>query len=244
MTINHFPDTQSKVWLDSLAVELRLLDVSGASIGDAVASVREFLADSGSDAELSFGSPQHYAASLQLPVRAKARATLNGVVVRSVLGVVGLMGLTQSVVPLVHGNNVGIMPGVLVIVLGVIAVVTLLPRLLPTMTRLRRRGWTMVIVVGGILGGTVPVVLSLGAGSRALVTIPALPLALISALLLLGPALWSQRHHSFMDDPIVEPGSGTTEDHSRLMVAVTNWIMVIGAVIVCVLSLLLDQVVS
>lgn len=47
MTFNNAPETQNAAWLDSLAIELRLIDVSGVSIGDAVASAREFLADSG-----------------------------------------------------------------------------------------------------------------------------------------------------------------------------------------------------
>lgn len=214
--------------------------MSGVSIGDAVASAREFLAESGTDAEASFGSPEYYAASLQLSVPANARATLNGVLFRSLLGVVGLMGFTQAVVPLVHGDNVGIMPGVLVIVLGVLAAVMLLPALLPAMTRLRRRGWIITIIGGGIAGGTVPAILSFS--DQTVFTIPALPLALLSAVLLLGPALWNQRHQSLEDDPIVEPGSSATGGHSRLVLGVTNWIMVIGAVLVSAFSLWLDQI--
>lgn len=57
-----------KTWIDLFIIELRVRRVPGAAIGDAVASVREFLADSGQNAEEAFGSAREYAASLDLPV--------------------------------------------------------------------------------------------------------------------------------------------------------------------------------
>ncbi|MEZ3161918.1 hypothetical protein AB1K54_15490 [Microbacterium sp. BWT-B31] len=57
-----------KTWIDLFVVELRLRRVPGSAIGDAVASVRELLADSGQSAEEAFGSAREYAASLDLPV--------------------------------------------------------------------------------------------------------------------------------------------------------------------------------
>lgn len=42
-------------WIEYFTVELRLRRVSGPAIGDAVASVRELLADSGEGAEEAFG---------------------------------------------------------------------------------------------------------------------------------------------------------------------------------------------
>lgn len=57
-----------KTWIQLFTVELRLRRVPGAAIGDAVASVRELLSDSGQSAEEAFGPAQEYAASLDLPV--------------------------------------------------------------------------------------------------------------------------------------------------------------------------------
>lgn len=57
-----------KTWIDLFILELRMRHVSGAAIGDAVASVQELLADSGQSAEEAFGSAQEYASSLELPV--------------------------------------------------------------------------------------------------------------------------------------------------------------------------------
>ncbi|WP_217132498.1 hypothetical protein [Leucobacter chinensis] len=56
-------------WIDLLIVELRMRRVPGPVIGDAVASVWEFIADSGQGAEEAFGSAREYAASLELPTR-------------------------------------------------------------------------------------------------------------------------------------------------------------------------------
>ncbi|WP_162903665.1 hypothetical protein [Leucobacter sp. wl10] len=56
-----------KTWIDLFIVELRMRRVPGPVIGDAVASVRELLADSGQSAEEAFGPAREYAASLDLP---------------------------------------------------------------------------------------------------------------------------------------------------------------------------------
>lgn len=64
-----------KTWIDLFTLELRMRRVPGPVIGDAVASVRELLADSGQSAEEAFGSAREYAASLDLPtMRAGYRA--------------------------------------------------------------------------------------------------------------------------------------------------------------------------
>lgn len=60
--------TTDETWIEEFTVELRLRRVSGPAIGDAVASVRELLADSGESAEAAFGPAREYAASLDLPV--------------------------------------------------------------------------------------------------------------------------------------------------------------------------------
>lgn len=54
----------TKEWLDELVVQLRLRDIKGAVIGDAVASVESHLAESGETAQEAFGDPTEYARSL------------------------------------------------------------------------------------------------------------------------------------------------------------------------------------
>ncbi|MGO1410956.1 MULTISPECIES: hypothetical protein [unclassified Microbacterium] len=59
--------TTDDTWIEQFTVELRLRRVHGPAIGDAIASVRELLSDSGQGAEEAFGSARDYAASLDLP---------------------------------------------------------------------------------------------------------------------------------------------------------------------------------
>lgn len=56
-----------KTWIDLFVLELRMRHIPSSAIGDAVASVRELLADSGQSAEEAFGSAREYAAALDLP---------------------------------------------------------------------------------------------------------------------------------------------------------------------------------
>jgi len=79
-----------ETWIDLFVVELRLRHVPGAAIGDAVASVRELLADSGQSAEEAFGPAREYAASLDLPVSNPRRHALQ-VVVLPVLGLLAFL---------------------------------------------------------------------------------------------------------------------------------------------------------
>lgn len=65
-----------ETWIELFILELRMRRVPGAAIGDAVASVRELLADSGESAEEAFGPVREYAASLDLPVMNARRQAL------------------------------------------------------------------------------------------------------------------------------------------------------------------------
>ena len=60
-------------WFDEFTIELRLLGVRGDAIGDALASAREFLADSGTSALECFGSPKRYSASRSSANRPRPR---------------------------------------------------------------------------------------------------------------------------------------------------------------------------
>ncbi|WP_028047172.1 hypothetical protein [Cellulomonas sp. URHE0023] len=64
---HHTPDVRPLVpapWLDAFVVALRMRDVSGRRIGEAIAEVEQFCADSGTAAEEAFGAPAEYAAHL------------------------------------------------------------------------------------------------------------------------------------------------------------------------------------
>ncbi|GEK23178.1 hypothetical protein [Cellulomonas xylanilytica] len=86
-------------WRDELVLALRLRDASGARIGDALAEVEEFCADSGQDAVTAFGDPREYAASLTSaadtePPRLRDDVRAAG---RVVVGFVGLVIVLAAV---------------------------------------------------------------------------------------------------------------------------------------------------
>jgi len=239
----------NKDWLDLFVIELRLLDVGGTAIGDALASAREFLADSGQSADEAFGAPRQYAQALGLPAEPKAKADGKWVHLGAGLGLIGLLLITQSIVPLARGEYVEFGPAVLLISGGSLVVVTILPLLLPPLLRFLAdvRRWKLVVagVLGGIAGGVVPFLLSLWPGSRPLFSVPALPLVIVSAVLLLAPPLWNQFRHSLAEDPIIDPvikppDAGPDPLWARSLVWGINWMAVFGAVVICVVVLWVD----
>lgn len=90
--------TQEQKWLDALTLELRLRDVSGPGIGDTLATVKEFLADSGESAQEAFGSPAEYAASLDLSTSTEP-TSVKGTVLRSIVGLLAFLVFSQAIAP-------------------------------------------------------------------------------------------------------------------------------------------------
>ena len=226
---------ENAAWLEKFTIELRLLDVSGGDIGDAVASAREFLTDAGTRAEESFGDAQRYAAELDLPALPRSKNSHVEVLVTSGIGVIGLVVLGQAVFPLAGGNDdLGVKVWMLVSLVAMVILLALVPRIVPVLMRARSRSRVWMILLGIVLGGIGPVVLSVWQGQGVLFTVPALPIAIGAGILLLAPAIWNQVHHTLRDDPIIEPGTDSDQRPSlgtRLFLGATNWILVFyGAV--------------
>lgn len=236
---------ENEQWLENLAIELRLLDVNGTRIGDAVATAREFLVDSGEAADDSFGSPQHYAAELDLPVEPDAGQGARHALVRSGIGTLGMFAVVQAVVPLGYDEPLTISAAVLTIYTVALIAIASLPRLVPLMVRMRKRSVLLSSLIGAGLGVavTVPaVLLVLWAGNRTIFSLPALPVFIAGVVLVIAPALWSQLRHSLTDDPIIVPGvipSARSARRARLFLVATNWILVPGTVALCAMSLLM-----
>ena len=229
-------ETDDVTWFDEFTIELRLLGVPGSDIGDALASAREFLADSGTSAMECFGSPKRYAAELGLPTIPLRR--VNGVNLRAGLGVFGLFGFLLSALPLVHGAAVKIDLRTRVVFIAGVIVVVLVPTFLKSLVRVRPRAWMIVVAV--LLGFGTALGLGLWGSGAALFTVPALPIVIVSALLVLVPAIWSQASHSLRDDAIVDPG-GSPEFRpslsTRLFLGVVTWSMVAASVVVALFAL-------
>ncbi|WP_104190770.1 hypothetical protein [Cryobacterium sp. Y82] len=245
----HDRDTENEKWLESLTIELRLLDVNGTRIGDAVATAREFLVDSGALAEESFDSARHYAAELGLPATAGASKGVWGATLRSGLGLLGLMALIEAVVPLTHQTDVTVGLGVLLITVAVLAIIAFLPRLLSTIiVRILSHGKVRAFVEGAAVGLAVTLVfvlISLWSVDRIVFSVPALPVFIVAVVLLIAPALWAQFQYPYQDDPIVPPGSASADTPRisigiRLFLFATNWMLVIGSVILCAFVLFMD----
>lgn len=94
-----------KTWIDLFILELRLRRVPGAAIGDAVASVRELLADSGQSAEDAFGPAREYAASLDLPTMNPKQQALKTVLL-PVLGLFAFLVFALASTAWFAGNAV------------------------------------------------------------------------------------------------------------------------------------------
>ena len=241
-------ETDNAAWLEDLTIELRLLDVNGTRIGDAVATAREFLADSGALAEESFGSARHYAAALGLPATADATKGVWGAALRSGLGLIGLMALTQTVVPLTHQTDVTVGLGVLLITVVVLAIIAFLPRLFPIIERTLSHGKVRAFVEGAAGGLVITlffVLISLWAADRIVFSVPAIPVFIAAVVLLIAPPLWAQFQHSDQVDPIVPPGSASADTPRisigiRLFLITTNWLLVILSVILCAFELFMD----
>ncbi|TFD62149.1 hypothetical protein E3T39_03885 [Cryobacterium suzukii] len=234
-------ETDNAAWLDDLTIELRLLDVPGTAIGDAVASAREFLADSGARAEESFGSPARYAVELDLPTLPEDKSSNREVLLTSGIGVIGLGVLGQTAYPLAGGDDGLAVRLWMVVSLGAtILLLGLIPRVIPVLLRARTRPRTVGLIAAGIsFCGFCPVLLSVWWGQVVLFSVPALPVAIGAGILLLAPAIWNQLRQNLQDDPIIEPGTNAAPVLSRgvrLLVVGVNWIMVVYGAISFVLT--------
>ena len=224
-------EADNTAWLEDLTVELRLLDVSGTDIGDAVASAREFLADSGTTATESFGGAADYAAELQLPALPQAKSQVSEVLVTSGIGIIGLVVLGQAVWPLAGGDDDLTVKVYMLVSLAVtLAVLPLLPRVVPMLLRARTRPLVFGMIMAGVVfGGVGPVVLSVWQGQGVVFTVPALPVAIAAGAALLAPAIWNQMRQTLRADPIVEPGAEAPKRPPlwvRLFLGSVNWMMV------------------
>ncbi|MHA7270621.1 hypothetical protein [Arthrobacter sp. HLT1-20] len=93
-------DHAEQEWLDELILELRIREVTGAAIGETVASVKEFMADSRTPPLEEFGTARDYANTLDLPT-IPAGKTRNAVL-RAGIGIAGFFGFNVAMLPWLH----------------------------------------------------------------------------------------------------------------------------------------------
>lgn len=154
-----------EVWAESFCLELRLLGVEGASIGEALSEVDSHCSEGGQCAQLAFGVPVEYARSLRLPVLGdhSPRAVLRLLVPVSVQ-VLGIFLLVWSCVDWLRGQRLEVTTGHLVIATAFLLTVTALVRYAVSVLRLavnHRRLFPVLSVLFAFLAGTATCLLAL-----------------------------------------------------------------------------------
>ncbi|MDQ0374117.1 hypothetical protein [Cellulomonas humilata] len=179
--------TISPGWRDELVLALRMRDVPGSRIGEILAEVDEFCADSGLDAQAAFGAPATYAESLtasegrtRTPLRDDLRTTG-----RALVGFVGLVVVMACVVD--DGPDlaitVGWLLGLAVVLVGCVLTVRVLGRTAPVR-------WRGMAAAAGVIVATLGAVVALGMLlTTTVATVPDAVAVTVGALLLVGDAI-------------------------------------------------------
>ena len=218
-------DRAAKRWFNDFIMELRLRDVPGDAIGDAVAAAREFLSDSGSTPAEAFGTPRDYAESLDLPQDRISRAGWAKLFVPTLFGLLGFFAVAAAVSSTDASVQVTL-PGLLIMLTG-LGLAACAPLLLNFMVRLSL--WRFV--AGFMAVFTLQVLLGVLAKDVVLFTLPAVPTALVGGLVLLSTSLWGQFRKGAADDPVLDPLSGPPPASFGLTVleVLTNWMLFLAA---------------
>lgn len=219
--------TTNDAWLDQLVLELRLLDVSGADIGDAVATAQEFLADSNQTATDAFGPAREYARSLNLPSVAGAQADVTRAIITGLVSLVGFFAVLFAAPAALAGNAVEVRLSQLALAALALVLLSLAPRLFRLIARF---GLRKLVIAGMLLFG-VQVTLDLSLRHVVLFEMPGLPVALVGGAVLLGAALWATIRERGESDPVVGPMEApvVATGWSRFVAVLPNWILVAAA---------------
>ena len=230
-----------KKWFDEFIVELRLRDVLGRSIGDAVASARELLSDSGQSATEAFGPARVYAASLELP-REFGKGWASRGLWSSLFGLVAFLLFVQAGVAWARSEALLISPAQLALLAAPAVLIAFLPLYLHAAIR---RRWPIILLVfiGGPLGFLAGAVAPT-APADAWLALDPFPWLLASGvamiLLSLGNTIRTLRRGTIDDitEPITALPTGSARA-GRVLVMLTNWLFPVVAAIMGLVILLL-----
>ncbi|MCK6211860.1 hypothetical protein KZX45_15030 [Georgenia sp. EYE_87] len=220
-------DRAGTAWETDFVVELRLLDVPGHHIGDALEQVRSHCAESGEDAGTAFGDPAEYARSLGLPAQDVRFA---GMLLGTAGGLVGMFLALWGFTSWLDGEPVAITLGRLV---AAVALVLAAPLLLRYLRTVLERPWLAVAAMALGLSTVVaaPVVLTV-----ALAQLPAPAVTVAGLGLVVGTALWEHLGGE-PADPVVSPvGDG----RRPVRAAAATWLLPVGTVVLMGLAWALE----
>lgn len=233
-TANH------KKWLDQLTMELRLNDVSGKSIGDALATVEEFLSDSGQSPEEAFGTPREYAAELSGGAIKPIKKDMKSTVSLSTANLVVFLVFSAALSPWLEGTRLLLGGWQLTAVAFLAALVLALPLYL---TFLLRHFWALIAVpiVGGA-AGLLTAMLTPKVAGDAFLDLPPVPVLIISAGLMIALSLaGTVTALSEAPDPVVSPldTATTVSTKDRWLVILTRWLFPVFALVLLGITALL-----
>lgn len=198
-------DTQDRRWIDEMVVALRLREVDGRAIGDAVASVEAHLDESGERAQDAFGDPRDYARSLTFGEEQHEHMDLRDwgrAMGPSLLSLVGLNLATPTARAWRLGTSVPISWGALLALALLVVMVVLAAR---SLRALVQRPLSGALVIGGLVAALTALML-LADGTA--LTLPRTAAALLSVVLLVTGALWAQRAWGRLGEPVIDPRDG------------------------------------
>lgn len=113
-----------KDWRDDLIIELRLLDVPGDRIGDALMTVEAHITESGESTQEAFGDARAYARDLASGAEPQRWPVTPAVTAGAVVGVLGMLAITRAFSAWLVGGPVQIVRGD-VVSLGVLVLLML-----------------------------------------------------------------------------------------------------------------------
>ena len=233
--------SSDKKWFDELTVELRMRDVFGHAIGDAVASARELLIDTGQSAEEAFGPARAYAASLDLP-RGSGRDWVTRGLWTSMFGLLAFFLFVQAVGAWIQDELLLITPAQLVLAAALGGLVALLPLYLLAAIR---RPWLLVLLIAiGAGCGFLWSAMRPATSAEAWLSLDPLPWLLGSAVAMVLLSVWNTiqtlRRGNIDDitEPIpAQPAAGIRG--RRVFVMLTNWLFpLFAAIMLCGVVLL------
>lgn len=223
-------------WFDDFILALRLRDVRGAAIGDAVAVVRGHVADTGESAQEAFGEPRAHAGQLELPT-VPGIGPMDPQVMGPALSLLGLLAFAPAVSALFAGTSMGFSLPQLLLFLVPVAAVLGLPCYFNVGVR---HLWVFAVVfVLAVVAATASGFLSPGRGQPTLVSWDPWWVTAISGVLLLAASARAIASALRTEpDGIVDPlgGEQGTPSRNRWIGAAVPHLLIPLAALVCVVA--------
>jgi hypothetical protein len=214
-------------WETDFVVELRLLDVSGQHIGDALEQVRSHCTESGEGPRTAFGDPVEYARSLGLP---REDVRFAGMLLGTGGGLVGMFLTFWGFTSWLDGVSVAVTVGRVV---AAVVLVLIAPLLLRHLRTILDRPWLSTAVAALAIALVVAAQFTL---TMTLGHLPALGVTVAGLALLVGTAMW-EHLGGIPADPVVSP---VTEGQRPGRHAWTAWLLPAGTVVLMGLAWVLD----